>query len=131
MSDQKKKQVQPTSADSGGGNQPPGTFPPKKLTFLSVLFLPDDMFVYLGLFLFPAIYLTTDCTTTNDCIVMMMMLTLYFADDMAEKTQKAITIHEIDPDAMKQLIDYAYAGDILITEENVQASWFPPFFIHL
>ncbi|ODN06264.1 Kelch-like protein 17 [Orchesella cincta] len=41
-----------------------------------------------------------------------------FNDDMAEKTQKAITIHEIDPDAMKQLIDYAYAGDILITEEN-------------
>lgn len=41
---------------------------------------------------------------------------------MAEKTQKAITIHEIDPDATKQLIDYAYLGDILITEENVQAS---------
>lgn len=46
----------------------------------------------------------------------------FCTDDMAEKTQKAITIHEIDPDAMKQLIDYAYAGDILITEENVQAS---------
>ena len=42
-------------------------------------------------------------------------------DDLAEKTQKNITIHEIDPDAMQQLVNYAYTGDMMITEDNVQA----------
>ncbi len=40
---------------------------------------------------------------------------------MAEKSQKTITIHEIDPDAMQQLVEYAYTGDMMITEDNVQA----------
>jgi len=47
------------------------------------------------------------------------MLTI---DDMAEKTQRQITIHEIEPDAMQQLVEYSYVGSITITEENVQAS---------
>lgn len=54
--------------------------------------------------------------------IYLYLLSFAYVDDMAEKTQKAITIFEIDSDAMKQLIDYAYAGDILITEENVQVS---------
>ncbi|CAG7817663.1 unnamed protein product, partial [Allacma fusca] len=41
--------------------------------------------------------------------------------DLAEKSQKTITIHEIDPDAMQQLVNYAYTGDMMITEDNVQA----------
>ena len=43
-------------------------------------------------------------------------------DDLAEKSQKVIRIHEIDPDAMQQLVNYAYTGDMMITEDNVQAS---------
>lgn len=34
-----------------------------------------------------------------------------------------IRIHEIDPDAMDQLVNYAYNGDILITEDNVQVEF--------
>jgi len=45
-----------------------------------------------------------------------------FPDELAEKTQKTIRIHEIDPDAMEQLVNYAYSGDMLITEDNVQVS---------
>jgi len=46
---------------------------------------------------------------------------------MAEKTQKTITIHEIDPDAMQQLVEYSYVGSITITEETVQVS--PPLLL--
>jgi len=41
---------------------------------------------------------------------------------LAERTQKNITLHEIDPDAMQQLVNYAYTGEMMITEDNVQAS---------
>jgi hypothetical protein len=40
---------------------------------------------------------------------------------MVEKNQTTITIHEIDPAAMQQLVEYSYDGSITITEENVQA----------
>lgn len=41
---------------------------------------------------------------------------------MAEKNQTTVTIHEIEPDAMQQLVEYSYVGSMIITEDNVQVS---------
>ncbi|XP_058818193.1 kelch-like protein 17 [Topomyia yanbarensis] len=43
-----------------------------------------------------------------------------FNDDMLERNRDVVTLHDIDPSSLKQLIDYAYSGEITITEENVQ-----------
>ncbi|XP_071447605.1 kelch-like protein 17 [Hetaerina americana] len=43
-----------------------------------------------------------------------------FNDDMAEKLQCEVTLHDIDSSALHLLVDYAYSGEILITEDNVQ-----------
>lgn len=40
-------------------------------------------------------------------------------DDMLEKNMSTISIHDVDPQAMKCLIEYAYTGQLVITEENV------------
>lgn len=42
---------------------------------------------------------------------------------MIEKTQPAITLQGIEADAISLLIDYAYTGRLVITEENVQVSF--------
>lgn len=42
------------------------------------------------------------------------------ADDMAEKLQQEVTLHDVDATALQQLVDYSYTGEILITEDNVQ-----------
>jgi kelch-like protein 17 (actinfilin) len=39
---------------------------------------------------------------------------------MAEKLQEEVTLHDVDATALQQLVDYAYTGEILITEDNVQ-----------
>lgn len=39
---------------------------------------------------------------------------------MLERNRDVVTLHDIDPSSLKQLIDYAYSGEITITEENVQ-----------
>jgi kelch-like protein 17 (actinfilin) len=41
-------------------------------------------------------------------------------DDLAEKQQKEVVLHDIDPLALTLLVEFAYTGEILITEENVQ-----------
>lgn len=41
-------------------------------------------------------------------------------DDMLESKSEVIELHEIDAPSLKQLIDFAYTGEIIITEENVQ-----------
>ena len=41
-------------------------------------------------------------------------------DDMIERTSVSITLHDVDPTALRQLIDYTYTGEITITEDNVQ-----------
>lgn len=42
------------------------------------------------------------------------------ADDMIERNQNVVTMHDVSPLALRQLIDYAYSGEITITEDNVQ-----------
>ena len=39
---------------------------------------------------------------------------------MLERNRDVVTLHDIDPSSLRQLIDYAYAGEITITEDNVQ-----------
>ncbi|XP_037926856.1 kelch-like protein 17 [Hermetia illucens] len=43
-----------------------------------------------------------------------------FNDDMRERTQENVTLHDVDATALRQLIDYTYTGEITITEDNVQ-----------
>ena len=37
-----------------------------------------------------------------------------------EKQQKEVVLHDVDPLALTLLVEFAYTGEILITEENVQ-----------
>lgn len=39
---------------------------------------------------------------------------------MIERNQNVVTMHDVSPLALRQLIDYAYSGEITITEDNVQ-----------
>lgn len=39
---------------------------------------------------------------------------------MIERNSVNVTLHDVDPTALRQLIDYAYSGEITITEDNVQ-----------
>ena len=41
---------------------------------------------------------------------------------MVEKMRPEVTLHDIDGVALKQLIEYAYSGEVLITEDNVQVT---------
>lgn len=41
-------------------------------------------------------------------------------DDMLEKNMDVVELHDIDVSSLKQLIDFAYTGECIITEENVQ-----------
>lgn len=43
-----------------------------------------------------------------------------FNDDMVEKMRPEVTLHDVDGVALRQLIEYSYTGEILITEDNVQ-----------
>lgn len=43
-------------------------------------------------------------------------------DDMMERNSVNVKLHEVDPTALRQLIDYAYTGEITISEDNVQVS---------
>lgn len=44
----------------------------------------------------------------------------YAADDMLERDKEVVELHDIDATSIQQLIDFAYTGEIIITEENVQ-----------
>lgn len=39
---------------------------------------------------------------------------------MLERNKEVVELHDIDAPSLKQLIDFAYSGEIEITEENVQ-----------
>lgn len=41
-------------------------------------------------------------------------------DDMIERNSVNVTLHDVDPTALRQLIEYTYTGEITITEDNVQ-----------
>ncbi|XP_076332124.1 uncharacterized protein LOC143237117 isoform X2 [Tachypleus tridentatus] len=43
-----------------------------------------------------------------------------FNSGMAEKNLATITLHEIDSCALSSLVEFAYTGEVLITEDNVQ-----------
>lgn len=43
-----------------------------------------------------------------------------FTGDLAEAKSDRITLQEIDPKALIQLIDFVYTSEIHVTEENVQ-----------
>ena len=45
-----------------------------------------------------------------------------FSDDLVEKNQKEVTIHDLDPLALTLLVDFSYTGEIVISEDNVQVS---------
>lgn len=49
-------------------------------------------------------------------------------DDMIERNSVNVTLHDVDPTALRQLIDYAYSGEITITEDNVQVIFFSILF---
>ncbi|KAI1285275.1 Kelch-like protein 17 [Halotydeus destructor] len=43
-----------------------------------------------------------------------------FNNEMAEKNKSLIELHDVDKAALDQLVDYAYTGNICISEHNVQ-----------
>lgn len=43
-------------------------------------------------------------------------------DDMIERNSVNVKLHDVDPTALRQLIDYAYTGEITISEDNVQVN---------
>lgn len=42
------------------------------------------------------------------------------ADEMSESRQTHVTLHDIDPQALEQLVQYAYTAEIMVGEGNVQ-----------
>lgn len=43
-------------------------------------------------------------------------------DEMSESRQTHVTLHDIDPQALEQLVQYAYTAEIVVGEGNVQVS---------
>lgn len=43
-----------------------------------------------------------------------------FNDDLVEKSMSEITIHDVDALALTLLVDFAYTGELVVCEENVQ-----------
>jgi kelch-like protein 17 (actinfilin) len=39
---------------------------------------------------------------------------------MSESRQTHVTLHDIDPQALEQLVQYAYTAEIVVGEGNVQ-----------
>lgn len=52
------------------------------------------------------------------------MILIIHPDDMLERNRDVVTLHDIDPSSLRQLIEYAYTGEIKITEDNVQVNYF-------
>ena len=48
------------------------------------------------------------------------MLTFTYSDDLVEKSMSEITIHDVDALALTLLVDFAYTGELVVCEENVQ-----------
>lgn len=47
------------------------------------------------------------------------------ADEMSESRQTHVTLHDIDPQALEQLVQYAYTAEIMVGEGNVQVEILP------
>jgi hypothetical protein len=46
---------------------------------------------------------------------------MFTTSEMCESSQPTVTLNGIDPDAMSELIEYAYTSEITICETNVQS----------
>ena len=46
-------------------------------------------------------------------------------DEMSESRQTHVTLHDIDPQALEQLVQYAYTAEIVVGEGNVQVGASP------
>lgn len=51
------------------------------------------------------------------CVCVCVFVT---ADEMSESRQTHVTLHDIDPQALEQLVQYAYTAEIVVGEGNVQ-----------
>ena len=49
-----------------------------------------------------------------------LVIQYIYLDDLAEKSRHEVVIHDVDPLALTLLVDFAYTGEIVVTEENVQ-----------
>lgn len=47
------------------------------------------------------------------------------SDEMSESRQTHVTLHDIDPQALEQLVQYAYTAEIVVGEGNVQVGASP------
>jgi hypothetical protein len=56
-----------------------------------------------------------------DCVLQLFSF-FPFSDDLIEKNQTEVTIHDIDVLALTLLVDFSYTGEIVITEDNVQVN---------
>lgn len=50
----------------------------------------------------------------------MFFFSFFFVDDMAEKLQSEVELHDVDLSALQLLVEYSYTGQVHITDENVQ-----------
>lgn len=70
------------------------------------------------------IFLRAGVTTLSAHRVVLAAASPYFHamfnDDLVEKNQKEVTIHDLDPLALTLLVDFSYTGEIIISEDNVQ-----------
>ena len=48
------------------------------------------------------------------------------ADEMSESRQTHVTLHDIDSQALEQLVQYAYTAEIVVGEGNVQVRFLSP-----
>lgn len=53
-----------------------------------------------------------------------MLVLCGHADEMSESRQTHVTLHDIDPQALEQLVQYAYTAEIVVGEGNVQVEDF-------
>lgn len=49
-------------------------------------------------------------------------LVSFTPDEMSESRQTHVTLHDIDPQALEQLVQYAYTAEIVVGEGNVQVN---------
>ncbi|XP_040119967.1 kelch-like protein 17 isoform X1 [Oryx dammah] len=49
-----------------------------------------------------------------------------FTNEMSESRQTHVTLHDIDPQALDQLVQFAYTAEIVVGEGNVQVWWPQP-----
>lgn len=56
----------------------------------------------------------------------LFIFSVFFApDEMSESRQTHVTLHDIDPQALEQLVQYAYTAEIVVGEGNVQVGASP------